>query len=212
MPKGYPKDGLTRKRPRPCGVCRHAERERIELLRASGVSIDKIAEKFGLSRDMVWRHWRDHVDDARRQTYLTGPKLLGELSEIAAEESSSVLDHLRVMRSLLFKALSNSAQSGDYSRMAQLSPPLLKVLKQLGQTTGEISSIVQSVTINNHATAIFASPAFADLQAGLLNICARNPEARAEIVAMLADLDRKYAGEPAPLIEARPTMVCEAAE
>lgn len=198
MPKGHPTDGLPRKRPRPCMICRHAERERIELLRASGVSIDKIAEKFGLSRDMVWRHWRDHVDEARRQTYLTGPALLGELSEIAAEESSSVLDHLRIMRSLLFRALSNSAKDGDYARMAQLSPPLLKVLKQLGHVTGEISQIVSNVTINNTHTTILTSAPFLDLQTGLLAVCAAHPDARAAIVTLLHDLDAKYAaGEPA---------------
>jgi hypothetical protein len=44
-----------------CQICRHAERTRIELMRASGVSLDAIASKFSVGRDAVNRHWHGHV-------------------------------------------------------------------------------------------------------------------------------------------------------
>ncbi len=211
MPRGVPRDGLPRKRPRQCAVCRHEQRDQIELWRAAGFSLDKIAAKFGLHRDAVHRHWRTHVSDERKNTYLTGPKKLAELSEIAAEESGSVLDHLRIMRSMLMQALSNSAKAGDYGQMATLSSPLLKCLRQLGTITGEISQIASSITINNSTTTILTSAPFLDLQAGLLSVCAQHPEARAEIIELLHSLDRKYSGESAPVIEARPVL-CEPLE
>jgi hypothetical protein len=34
-----------------CQICRHAVRTRIELMRASGVSLDVIAEKFKVGRE-----------------------------------------------------------------------------------------------------------------------------------------------------------------
>src|SRR5436190_481247 len=51
---------LTSKR---CQVCRHDERWRIELLRAGGASLEALATKFGLHKDAIHRHWRDHVTD-----------------------------------------------------------------------------------------------------------------------------------------------------
>jgi hypothetical protein len=211
MPRGHPKDGLPRKRPRACAVCNHPERLRIELLRAAGVSLDKISARFDVHRDAIWRHWLKHVPEARKRTYLIGPAKLSELSDIAAEESSSVLDHLRVMRSILMQALSNSAAAGDYGQLATLSQPLLKCLAQLGQVTGEISTIASSIVINNSHTTILTSPPFIDLQTGLLRVCMDHPEARAAIVNLLGELDQKYASEPAPMIEARP-ITCEAVE
>jgi phage terminase large subunit-like protein len=55
-----------------CQVCRHDERWRIELLRAGGASLDSLAEKFGVHRDAIFRHWRDHVSDEMKAGYLAG--------------------------------------------------------------------------------------------------------------------------------------------
>jgi hypothetical protein len=73
-------------RPRQCAVCRHPERARIELLRAGGASYDSIGSKFGLHRDAVWRHWRDHVSPERKAQLLTGPVQLHELAERAPNQ------------------------------------------------------------------------------------------------------------------------------
>jgi len=180
-------------------------------MRASGISLDKIASKFGVQRDSLWRHWTKHVPESRKSTYLTGPKKLAELTEIVAEESGSTLDHLRVLRSILMQSTSNAAQAGEYGLLATLTTPLLKTLRQLGHVTGEISTISNSITINNHHTTILTSGPYLDLQTGLLSVTSRFPEARAAIVSLLNDLDRKYSPEPVPAIEARP-IVCEPVE
>jgi len=177
-------------------VCRHEQRDQIELWKATGFSLDKIAAKFGVHRDSVHRHWLSHVPEARKNSYLIGQKRLTELSEIAAEESGSVLDHLKIMRSLLMSALSNSAKDGDYGRMAMLSPPLLRTLERLGDVTGEIARLSTSLTINNNATFVM-SPAFGELQSGLLRICAAHPAARGDIISLLRGLDERFADAPA---------------
>jgi hypothetical protein len=196
MPKGYPADGLPRKRPRLCQVCRHGERDRIEMLLAAGLSLDRVAEKFpGLDRHAIWRHWQKHVAEERKAAYLCGPAKLAELTEVAAEEGGSVLDHLRVLRSILMQALSNSAKGGDVYQVTTVAKPLLGCLKQLGEVTGEIARISSNhltVNVNNFAS----SPAFLDLEAGLLSLCARHPEVRGEIVVLLHGLDAKYGAAP----------------
>jgi hypothetical protein len=180
-------------------------------MKAAGVSLDKISAKFSIHRDAVWRHWTRHVTAARKNTYLIGPAKFQELSDVAAEESGSVLDHLKVLRSILMAALSNSAKDGNYGELATLSQPLLKCLKQLGEVTGEIASIASTINITNSHTTILASPPFMDLQTGLLRVCMDHPEARAAIVMLLSELDQKYS-EPAPLIDGRPAITCEAVE
>ena len=56
-----------------CQVCKHPERTRIELMRASGVSLDVIASKFNVGRDAVNRHWHGHVSDQMKAFFLAGP-------------------------------------------------------------------------------------------------------------------------------------------
>lgn len=86
-----------------------------------------------------------------------------------------------------------------------MSRPLLDTLKALGKVTGEINTLASSTIINVQAnTTILNSAPFADLQSGLLRVCAAHPEARADVVALFRQLDEKYAPAPAKLIEARP--------
>jgi hypothetical protein len=56
---------------------------------------------------------------------------------------------------------------------------------------------------NNYA--ILNSQPFAELQSGLVEICAAHPEARADILALFRRLDEKYSSAPMPprMIEAR---------
>ena len=52
-------------RHRPCQVCRHPDRLRIELLRLTGVSLDRLAARFKVHRDAINRHMV-HLDQADR--------------------------------------------------------------------------------------------------------------------------------------------------
>ena len=63
-------------RPRRCAVCRHPGLARIELPRARRC---ELGSKFGLHRDAVWRHWRDHTSPERKAQLLAGPVQLHEL-------------------------------------------------------------------------------------------------------------------------------------
>jgi hypothetical protein len=104
---------LTSKR---CQVCRHDERWRIELLRAGGASLDSLAAKFGVDRVAIWRHWRDHVTDQAKAGYLCGPAGLATLGERAAIEGDSVLDYLRLCRTVLTSQLSAMTEAGRRPR------------------------------------------------------------------------------------------------
>jgi len=105
---------MSRKPRRPnCQVCRHPERWRIELLKAGGASIDALSAKFGIERVAIWRHWTKHVTDEAKAGFLCGPAQLAELGEKAAAEGDSVLDHLRMVRTVLTSQLTAMNEAGD---------------------------------------------------------------------------------------------------
>ena len=80
-----------------------------------------------------------------------------------------------------------------------MSRPLLDTLKAIGKVTGEINSLASSTIINvNNNTTILNSAPFADLQTGLLQVCAAHPEARADVVALFHRLDEKYPSRASP--------------
>lgn len=181
-------------------------------MRCAGVSLDKLSEQFGVHRDAIWRHMERHVTAEAKISYLAGPAKIAQLAEVAAEESESVLDYLRILRSTLFGFLDKLAASGDHDGVAAISSRALDVLREFGKATGQISQLsnLTTVQITNNNLAIMSSAPFADLQSGLLEICTRHPDARADIIALIDRLDAKYASPPAmktinaaPMIEAR---------
>lgn len=182
-----------------CQVCRHDERWRIELLRASGASLDTLAAKFSVHRDALWRHWRDHVTDEMKASYLAGPAQLHELSAKAAEMGDSVLDHLKAVRTMLMAQLAALSEAGDARGVAFVSGRLNQTLQLIARVTGELGELAGNLTINQTNVAVGASPQFQAIQGVLLRALAPHPEARRDVVAALQQFD---AGDGAKLIEA----------
>ena len=208
MPKGYPADGKKRKLSPAtrCAVCKHPERPRIEALHCAGASLDKLSEKFGLHRDSIWRHMLRHVSDDRKAGYLIGAGKIAKLAEVAAEESESLIDYYSILRSALFYQLDRLAAKDDHAGVVAIAARLTDVLKEIGRVTGQVSTIASSTIINvQNNYAILNSQPFAELQSGLVEICAAHPEARADILALFRRLDEKYSSAPMPprMIEAR---------
>ena len=176
-----------------CQVCRHDERWRIELLRAGGASLDSLAEKFKLDRDAIWRHWTNHVTPEMKASYLCGPAQLAELGEKAAAEGDSVLDHLRMIRTVLTGPLAAMTEAGDARGVACVAGRLTSVLEAIARVTGELGSMAQSVNITNNLTVLAEHPVFLRMQATMLRALAPFPDARASVVAALRDLDDENA-------------------
>ena len=195
---------LVSLKPTTCQICNHAERERIEALRASGASLESLARKFKVHKDAIWRHWRDHVSADLKTAYLAGPATIAELKERAAAESGSILDHLSILRSILMGAITASAEAQSAFSLATLSGRLVEVLREIGKITGEIERLNPSVSITNNV--IFSDPKFLELQSGLLRIARSHPGARSDIIGLLRSLDSRPAvlksnGAHPPMIE-----------
>jgi hypothetical protein len=191
-----------------CAVCRHPDRWRLELLRAGGAGIDALAAKFGVSRDCVHRHWLLHVTPEMKAGYLCGPAELATLAERAAIEGDSVLDHLRLCRTVLTGQLANMTEAADARGAAYVAGQLTRTLEAIARVTGEIGELARS-TVNIHGNVILTdSPAFARVQATLLRALAAHPGARADVVRALRDLDQEagQAGAAAKVIDHLPAI------
>ena len=183
-----------RLKPTTCSVCNHPERERIEALRSSGASLEALARKFKVSKDSVWRHWKDHVSADLKTSYLAGPATIAELKERALKEGGSILDYLGILRSILMGALTASAEAQSAHTLAALSGRLVEVLREIGKITGEIERLNPNPSVNVTTNIAFMSdPRMIELQSGLLNIARSHPSARSDIVALLRGLDARPA-------------------
>jgi hypothetical protein len=192
---------MSRSHSTRCQVCRHPERWRIELLRAGGASLDALAEKFGVDRDAIWRHWTNHVSTEMKASYLCGPAQLAELAEKAAVEGDSVLDHLRMIRTVLTGQLAAMTEAGDGRGAAYVSGRLVSTLETIARVTGELGSMAQSINVTNNLTVLAEHPAFLQVQATVLRALAMFPDARASVVAALRELDAETlpAAVPSPV-------------
>jgi hypothetical protein len=180
-----------------CQVCKHPERWRVELLRAGGASLDSLGEKFGVDRDAIHRHWHNHVSAEMKASYLCGPAQLAELAEKAAAEGDSVLDHLRMIRTVLTGQLAAMTEAGDGRGAAYVAGRLTATLETIARVTGELGSMAQSINITNNVAVLAEHPAFLKVQATMLRALAAFPDARASVVAALRELDQD--GAPADL-------------
>jgi hypothetical protein len=183
--------GMARPKFIRCIVCHHPKRAQIEMLRAGGATLRRIAARFGppLSKDTIHRHCRDHLSRERRAELIAGPVRVHELAGKAAEESRGLLEQLQIVRSVLLNQFLVAAEAGDRHGVATLAPQLLLSLRELGRLTGELREL-SGVTINQqNVLNLFAMPEFTKLQQGLLMVARKHPEARGDIVAVLRDLD-----------------------
>jgi len=176
-----------------CAVCCHTERVRIESLRVAGASFRTLTLSFGVHRDALWRHMKDHVDLERRAALMVGPAQLEALGVQAAAESRSLMERMNIMTGVLFKRFIACAEEEDDNALANIAGKLNVLFKDYARLTGELRDAAPStVSITNNLN-VFASPQFVALQDGLLAIARQHPSARQAIIDLLRQIDSRPA-------------------
>lgn len=188
-------DNLATSGPK-CTVCSHPEKWRIELLRAGGASGAALAKKFRVSKDAIFRHWHGHVSAEAKAKFLAGPAQMAELHAKAAAESDSVLDHFRILRTMLMAQLACTTEAGDARGAAAVAGALISVLDKIGRVTGELAALASHGAVNVNI-ALVNSPAFAQVQAEILRALAPYADARMAVVSALRRLDAEPASRAA---------------
>jgi hypothetical protein len=170
---------------RPSTIESHPERTQIELARAAGVSLDRIAAKFGVGRDAVARHWKALTPEYRSALVMDIPR--EKLIERAVEESGSLLDHYKLHRNLVEQALIVAKGCGDFKAVANLGRAAIAANDAIGRLTGEIRALPGLIINNSNTTQInlLDTPAFKALEGGLLELAMRHPSAKDDIRSLV---------------------------
>jgi hypothetical protein len=174
-----------------CTICNHPARPRIDLAIATGLSKRVVAERFGVSRDAVWRHAQAHLTAEMRAALAT--KLLrreGDTRRILLEEAAGVTEALKAIRGPLFGLFLAAVDVGDNKAAAAISGRLHENLALVAKLTGELVPHAGTSITN-----ILLSPDFQRLRAELVRVLARYPEAEAEVAAVFRQAGLRAAAE-----------------
>lgn len=172
-----------------CAVCRHIEHQRAELLLAGGASIRSVAQKYKLNYHALRRHWLRHVPEERKARMKLGPVAQAALAARVADESTSILDHFKIVRAGLYELYEAALSAGDRNGGALLAGRLHENLSAMARLTGELASS----PLIGQQTNIFITPQFAEIQAMLIRVLARFPEARAAVIQEFRQLEARAA-------------------
>lgn len=181
-----------------CHVCSSPQRHEIEAARVAGCSLDAIAAKHGISRDAVWRHCSRHVSESAKAAYLADVPL-AEVAERAAKEGGSILHYLALIRSTVTGQMLLAAQTNDGHRVAVLAGRAIECLTTIGKFSGELSEL-RSLTLNQNSVTLINAPAFARLEAMLVERLMPHPDALRAVLEGLGELHESPA-QPALTIE-----------
>jgi hypothetical protein len=154
-----------------------------------GVSLRVLSAQFGISKDIIHRHFQSHVSDRRRAELTAGPAKVEQLANAAADESRGLLDYLGITRTVLFNTFLNAAKAGDRNGVAAVAGRLLESLRELARLTGELREVSGITVFNNNIINLASSPQFGALTQGLLAIARAHPQVKQDIVDLLRSLD-----------------------
>jgi hypothetical protein len=116
-------------RPR-CKVCAAGRDGRIDLTRiekllADGKKISMVARRYRLSSDSLSRHWAG-ISEERRNFLRAGGLERAALQAKAEEEKVATIDHLRIIRSSLYRALAQALELRDHAAVAAIGNALTR--------------------------------------------------------------------------------------
>lgn len=139
---------------------------------------------------------------------------LSELVDTGVDERTSVLDHLKVLRAVVYDALVAASEAGDRAGISALSGRALEIVRELGRASGELVRVAAGVHVQQN-NFFFGSPLFHQLETALLEALHNHPAARADVVRALRNLETApaaVAGQWAPAtIDGRAVEVAGAA-
>lgn len=182
-----------------CSVCASEHRLVIDNLLASGAEARATARRFGLGKDALARHFRDHVSDTWKAAVRIGPYgSREELAKLCTEEGISVVQGLRALYASHHAMLIANREAGATGAYVAIAREVRATLNDIGRITGELLPTVANVSVTNNFNSITY---LAGLGEELVRSFADMPEALDRVQEVLQR--RMNAALPAPdLIDA----------
>jgi hypothetical protein len=104
-----------------------------------------------------------------------------------------LIDHYRIVRGALYKAMSAACEVGDNSALALLAARLHENFRDCGRLTGEL----QRGPLLNIQNNVLVNPDYSQAIARIVSAVASYPEARDAVIVALRDLDPPNTRAPA---------------
>jgi hypothetical protein len=171
-----------------CRACRHPERLRLDYLLATGASQPALAKKFGLSKDVVWRHNQSHIAEEFRRRVKIGPFESEEhLRQLCAEGGASVIDNLRAIYRGLASRWLVAFEAGADQTLSLLTVRMQSNLELQAKITKELAppGAYGGPVTNN----FYVSPQYLTVLRVAAVALRPYPEARRDFARALRDLD-----------------------
>jgi hypothetical protein len=125
----------TDQAPARCQVCSSPHREEIEAARRTGASLDNLADRFGINRNSIWRHDKDHlgianVNTIRRPTSAYGIEFLA-LTAVRKEQILGMRWEEWKRHEKLWVCPKERTKTKQRDHKIPLSKPALAVLERM---------------------------------------------------------------------------------
>ena len=166
-------------------VCDSEHRARLELALSKHVSYEKLSRKFGLSKDAIGRHRRNHMPPAllaSLQAY--GKPTAVDLDKLKETESEGLLQHIASQRGRLWSGIEVCEEMEDWNASARFHGQLTANLNLTAKILGEIET-GNRLTINQ----LVVSSEYLTLRSALVRALSPYPEARRAVSEVLRQLE-----------------------
>ena len=174
-----------------CTVCTHENRMQIDHLLASGAEARATARRFGLSKDSVGRHYRDHVSDAWKASIKVGPFGSEEnLRKLIAGSQTNNIETLAAYRAVINTQIIANAEVGAVGALGALLKAGHDNVSLHAKITGDLAPARSELTVN-----ILQDPRTIRFVTRVMGLVRKFPETRADI----AELVRECFGDVQPL-------------
>lgn len=170
---------------RRCTVCASDARPQIEIGLVSGVSTQVLADRFGLSKDSVGRHARNHLTPSQAAALLMAsqPEAI-DLDQLTEREGSNLLLNLVHARARLAEYGRAAAEGGLLGAAIQAERAVTANLEVTGKLLSKFVLRSEHRTVNLHLSADYL-----DLRAKLIAAIAPFPQVRDAVTKALTEAD-----------------------
>lgn len=170
-----------------CRTCASAHRAQVELGLAHRVPVRTLGRKFGLTKESLYRHRKNHMPPQLMAALMKAGKPTDvDLEALKHAESEGLLQHLVVQRAHLYRLADQAEQLGDLRAVAQLHGRLSENLTLTAKLLGELRTASQTVIQN-----VLLTPEYVALRSALINALRPFPDARQAITKVFQSAEAK---------------------
>ena len=175
-------------RGRSSTIVGHPDQARIERDLALGRPLQRIAKKYGISKDAAWRHKKHLPPQLKAALAAHALRPAEDLDKLRTEESEGILGNLAAQRARLLISQDAALEAEQFGLVAQLAGGLHRNIELTGKYLGEFASYSTQTTIS-----ILVTPEYLDLRAALLRALQPYAEARRAVAEALHSVEERAA-------------------